>query len=645
MRKRIQIGNLVFAPPKAPTLFAPIVLDSNTILITISPSQNDGAGIATYIYERSLDGLTGWAVVANTLATNVTDIGLDPGTTYFYRVHAVDNRGSVSPFSSIQAGTTPSSGDSQPPSTPTGLTATVFSTTQIDLAWNASTDDVGVVQYRLQSSTDNVNFSDVTTVAGLTYSNTGLLTATRYYYRVRAEDAASNASGWSAVANAQTATTGDPFPRGGMVSVGTQNFEVAAYQTMASKRQVVLINFFNGWTHGTSPKAVCDNIKALSPYVNKTQIFNYTVFDIMRISDITDTTASNHAQALKFDTENWFLYASGITGTPKLSAFGTPNFNQVNVSTFPLVDASGKHHYQYIADLFKQHFITGDAQNAANSTLDGFFNDSIWAQVPVSGDYNLDGVSEGSTPTSDAWFRAGNAAYADYQRSINPTKKIIANGAQWAHITSGAVIPEYNQKWHGMLAESFAGETNNKENVFSTAQNMPQLQKMVDYCLAPKYVLFGHNSLNLDIGQDSVSTANGDPNWQAARAMNGMSQMKNMYYCPNQKDYGSGTQFDVDEWDGAGRLARGWLGQPLATVRGAEQTTAWSNGVWRRDFDNGIILWVPKDIVTIPATVNLGGTFYRLTGTQAPSVNNGAAVTSVTFNRRRDALFLSRTPT
>ena len=43
----------------------------------------------------------------------------------------------------------PGSTDITPPTAPTGLTATGVSTTQINLSWTASTDNVGVTGYRV----------------------------------------------------------------------------------------------------------------------------------------------------------------------------------------------------------------------------------------------------------------------------------------------------------------------------------------------------------------------------------------------------------------------------------------------------------------------------------------------------------------
>lgn len=60
--------------------------------------------------------------------------------------------------------------------------------------------------------------------------------------------------------------------------------------------------------------------------------------------------------------------------------------------------------------------------------------------------------------------------------------------------------------------------------------------------------------------------------------------------------------------------------------------------VLRRDFENGIVLVNGR---TAPQTVDLGATFRRIHGTQDPTVNNGATVSTVTLGPR-DAIILLR---
>src|SRR5438128_1904814 len=69
---------------------------------------------------------------------------------YSYRVRAADAAGNLSSYSSTATASTPAPPDTTPPTAPSGLTATTVSTTQINLAWTASTDNVGVTGYLVE---------------------------------------------------------------------------------------------------------------------------------------------------------------------------------------------------------------------------------------------------------------------------------------------------------------------------------------------------------------------------------------------------------------------------------------------------------------------------------------------------------------
>jgi Hypothetical glycosyl hydrolase family 15 len=74
-----------------------------------------------------------------------------------------------------------------------------------------------------------------------------------------------------------------------------------------------------------------------------------------------------------------------------------------------------------------------------------------------------------------------------------------------------------------------------------------------------------------------------------------------------------------DEYDAKLGYSEGGFGAPVSS----------GNPVWRRDFDGGIALVNSSQTETI--TVELGGTFKAIAGTQDPQVNDGKAVSSVTI--------------
>src|SRR5205807_9450202 len=92
----------------------------------------------------------------------------------------------------------------QAPSVPTGLVGRAVSSTQINLAWNASTDNVGVTGYWVY-----LNDVALTATAATSFTHNGLIAGTTYNYRVSAYDAAGNPSPWTpAVAVTTPASTG-----------------------------------------------------------------------------------------------------------------------------------------------------------------------------------------------------------------------------------------------------------------------------------------------------------------------------------------------------------------------------------------------------------------------------------------------------
>ncbi len=73
------------------------------------------------------------------------------------------------------------------------------------LSWVPSSDNVAVSGYRVfRSRSSSDGFTRVATVSSTSYTDASLAAHTRYYYRVRAEDAAGNLSAYSAVASART---------------------------------------------------------------------------------------------------------------------------------------------------------------------------------------------------------------------------------------------------------------------------------------------------------------------------------------------------------------------------------------------------------------------------------------------------------
>jgi chitodextrinase len=130
--------------------------------------------------------------VGTSASPSFNDTGLTQNIQYCYTASAYDAFGNESGPSNQNCARTESSDDKEPPTTPTGLEAQAMSSSQIDLSWAASTDNVGVTEYRIYRDGDQIGTSTSTS-----YSDTGLTQNTEYCYTVEAYDAAGNPSGES----------------------------------------------------------------------------------------------------------------------------------------------------------------------------------------------------------------------------------------------------------------------------------------------------------------------------------------------------------------------------------------------------------------------------------------------------------------
>src|SRR5205807_430666 len=145
---------------------------------------------------RSTDGVTFSQVAVLGNVTSYKDTGLSAGSKYYYEV-AASNASGTSALSNVANATTTAA--PVPPAAPSNLTATAVSTSEIDLSWMANSSNA--TSFKVERSTDGNIFTQIGTAAGSasSYNNTGLTASTKYYYRVRASNAAGD-SAYSSVA-------------------------------------------------------------------------------------------------------------------------------------------------------------------------------------------------------------------------------------------------------------------------------------------------------------------------------------------------------------------------------------------------------------------------------------------------------------
>jgi len=228
-------------PPTAPSNLVATAASMTQINLTWT-AATDNTAVTSYLVERCAGaGCSNFAQIGTSATTTFNSTGLSAQTAYSYRVRASDAANNLGPYSNTASATTLS--DTQAPTAPTNLTATPTSSTQINLAWSAATDNVGVTSYLIErcQGAGCSNFAQIATGSPTSFSDTGLTAQTSYSYRVRATDAANNLGPYS-----NTATGATPF-----VDVTPPTAPSSLAATASSSSQIGL-----SWTAATDDVAV-----------------------------------------------------------------------------------------------------------------------------------------------------------------------------------------------------------------------------------------------------------------------------------------------------------------------------------------------------------------------------------------------------
>jgi chitodextrinase len=203
--------------PSAPTGLGASAASATQINLSWTAST-DNVGVVAYHIERCQGAsCSNFAEIATTSGTSYSNTGLTDATSYSYRVRARDAFPNYSSFSGVATAATP---DGTAPSAPTGLSASVAAATQINLAWNASNDNVAVTGYAVErcQGASCTNFAQIATPSTNSYSDTTVSSGLTYRYQVRARDAVPNWSGYSSIASATTTDNVAPSVPSGVVA-------------------------------------------------------------------------------------------------------------------------------------------------------------------------------------------------------------------------------------------------------------------------------------------------------------------------------------------------------------------------------------------------------------------------------------------
>lgn len=136
-------------------------------------SWNTVPGAAKYWIYRSTDGKT-FKYYDSTKSTSYTNNSTNIGTTYYYKIKAVDSSGTTTDYSAVKSIKCTTAAPSLSISRVNG---------KPKLSWKAVS---GATKYWIYRSTDGKNFKYYDSTTKTSYTNSGAASGTKYYYKVKA---------------------------------------------------------------------------------------------------------------------------------------------------------------------------------------------------------------------------------------------------------------------------------------------------------------------------------------------------------------------------------------------------------------------------------------------------------------------------
>ena len=406
----------------------------------------------------------------------------------------------------------------------------------------------------------------------------------------------------------------DLFPKIANISIGA----AANYGDAAShaRYDLNLIGMWRGWGGGVfGMRQVLQAIKALNPDI---KLGKYT--QVIELNSNPGNTATADIYA-KISSEKgpggtgdwWARDAAGNI----LSQY--PGTYAVNFTRFTTPDRNGLRYPEWLARRDNDNFF------APIPEFDIWYIDNVNYRPRIDPDWDGDGVNDSrDEPWVRQAYREGIAAYARAAKELQPNVVLIANvdgPGQLDAVTGDLLDPEYRGLFGGAVMEGALGKNYSRETWGSWEQTMAGYRRLMANTVEPHWVIFAGGA---------------DPtDYKMVRYIIASALMDNGYVAINPPTDGYSSRLWFDEYDLAGKAHSKWLGRALDPP----QAEPWSNGVYRRRFENGMALVNPKGNGT--ATVIIEPGYRRFLGVQDPVTNNGESVTTITLEER-DGLILVR---
>ena len=383
------------------------------------------------------------------------------------------------------------------------------------------------------------------------------------------------------------------------MNIGAKNYDNADYQAQLARLDVVVLGFYPGWhgdTDGSLIRSTVQALKARNPALKVGQYSN--------LNEAVDPSirTADYDISLKVEAEDWWL-RDADTGA-RLQWTSLYGAYDVNMTAWVAPDAAGDRWPQWLAKRHAAKFFTPVPE------FDVWYFDSVMAvsRVPQA-DWKLDGSNHASKDADIASaFRLGHVAEWQAAAALAPGRLQMGNA------DNDLGSPEYRGRLGAAFLEAQMGKSWSLETWAGWLPMMQRYFAVRSNLQAPKLVGFN---------------VAGDPaDYRFFRYAFTSCLLNNGHFSFTDKAVGFSSVPWFDEYEVA-----------FGAATDTPALKVWSNGVYRRRFENAMVLVNPNaDARTV--TVNRNA-WRRLLGTQDTVTNNGQPAGTITLPPK-DGLVLVR---
>jgi hypothetical protein len=385
------------------------------------------------------------------------------------------------------------------------------------------------------------------------------------------------------------------FPRIMGMNIGAKNYDDPKYLDALSRPSVVILGFYPGWRGKDGNVLMETVVKAIKQRNPASLVGQYTILSETQGSG--NRRSADTDKGKKLDREGWWLLngrGNQVQWTDKYDAFET------NITQWTKPDENGLRYPEWVA---RRDYNTYFRPELGFDIW--YFDNALSKPAVETADWNRDGTDDASDdPEIMRGHRAGHVAEWRLAHELRPDMYLMGN-------TDDLSSSEFSGKLQGAFLEALIGKSWSMERWKGWEKMMLRYHTTMKHTASPHIVGF--------------NVWGRDDDYQKMRYGLASCLLGNGYFSYTDLKVGYSSVLWFDEFDVD-------LGSPVDP----SQVEPWEQGVYRRRFEHGLALVNPG---FLPKTVPIDAGYRRIKGKQAPDVNDGMAVSSITL-RGKDGIIL-----